>query len=310
MTTSNSFVRVPPDSSGKSIATDSVDGKEHQLVKLAFGQTGEATMVANVDGERLPVSSRPSLMDQVVGSISANGGTVAINTERASNMMLHCYGVFSAVNCVFEGSLNSTNGTDGNWFSLQAVRSNANTVETSTGALSSTPTYGWEMSVNGLRWIRVRATSYTSGTQNWILQPAPYATEPIPAIQSGTTSYATPSPNSGFGAGSHYSLVSAASTNAAFVKSSAANVASLEVCNTSASPRYLKLFNKASAPVPGTDTPVKNIMIPPGQTISVAVGPFGWRFATGLGIAITANAAALDATAVAAGDVIVNISYS
>jgi hypothetical protein len=38
-----------------------------------------------------------------------------------------------------------------------------------------------------MNFFRVRATAFVSGTQVWQLQPAPYATEPIPAAQiSGT----------------------------------------------------------------------------------------------------------------------------
>jgi hypothetical protein len=96
-------------------------------------------------------------------------------------------GTFAGVNFTFEGSLNSTNGTDGNWFAIQAVRTNANTIETTSGVLGAAPAYGWELSVNGLNWFRVRATAWTSGTAGIQIQPGAYATEPIPAAQiSGT----------------------------------------------------------------------------------------------------------------------------
>ena len=90
-------------------------------------------------------------------------------------------------NCTFEGSLDSTNGTDGTWFALQAVRSNANTIETATGALAATPAYSWELSVNACNYFRIRATAHTSGTATWKIQRGTYATEPIPGAQvSGT----------------------------------------------------------------------------------------------------------------------------
>jgi hypothetical protein len=101
--------------------------------------------------------------------------------------MIHCAGTFAGVNVTFEGSLNSTNGTDGNWFTVQAIRSNANTIETTTGVLAAAPAYAWELSVNALKYFRVRATAWTSGTQVWTMIPGTYATEPIPGAQiSGT----------------------------------------------------------------------------------------------------------------------------
>ena len=86
-------------------------------------------------------------------------------------------------NATFEFSNNSTNGTDGNWYGIQVVRTNANTVETATGVLAATPAYAWEASVNAYKWVRVRATAHTSGTAAYIIKQGTYATEPIPAIQ-------------------------------------------------------------------------------------------------------------------------------
>lgn len=137
---------------------------------------------------RLKVSAQPSLAPLTTGTITANGQTVPVNVARQSNLMAHMVATaLSNSNVTFEGSIDSTNGTDGAWFAIQAVRSNANTIELTTGNLSATPGYGWELSVNGLSWARVRATAHTSGTATWKFQPAPYATEPIPAAQvSGT----------------------------------------------------------------------------------------------------------------------------
>lgn len=99
--------------------------------------------------------------------------------------MIFCTGTFAGVNCTFEGSLEASGDT--NWFAVQAVRSNANTIELTTGALSAQPAYAWEASVNALKRFRVRCTARTSGTQSWRFVQGTYATEPIPAAQiSGT----------------------------------------------------------------------------------------------------------------------------
>ena len=150
---------------------------------------GDYTLLKMDEEGRLKVSSKPASYAQVSGAIAAVNGQVAIDCSRVSNIVLQMV-VPSAVvghNCAFEASLNSTNGTDGNWIAIQAIRSNANTIETATGALAATPAYGWECSVNGYKWFRVRATAHTSGSATWFVQPAPFATEPIPAAQiSGT----------------------------------------------------------------------------------------------------------------------------
>lgn len=305
---SNSFVQLPPDSTGKQIATDAAGGKEYQVIKLAFGSDGLATPVDAEDGFRLPVSTRPSLYDPVTGSIAANGQTISVEVGRASNLMAHCWGTFSTINCAFEGSLNSTDGSDGNWFSIQAVRTDANSISTTTGNLSAAPAYGWELSVNGLKWFRVRATAFTSGTQNWIFLAAPYATEPIPAVQT-STQYVIPTGSTSYGASTHHHLISAAATNATSAKASAGTITSLTLSNAAASPRYFKLYNKASAPVVGTDTPVKTIMIPAGQTVDVDMGFAGLRLTSGIAYALTTGMAVADTGAVGAAEVAVNISY-
>jgi hypothetical protein len=161
---------------GSSVDTSELatEAKQDEIIaKLPLNEIG-----------RLKTSNLPADITPVTGTITGNAQTIAFSVDRVSNVMAHCNGTFSTINCTFEGSLNSTDGTDGNWFTIQAVRTNANTVETTTGNLSATPAYGWELSVNALRYVRVRSTAFTSGTQNWVFTLGSYATEPIPAIQT------------------------------------------------------------------------------------------------------------------------------
>lgn len=154
---------------------------------------GDYTVLKLDEEGRLKVSSKPASYPDVTGNITAiqatigtpvAGGTVIADVRRASNVMMFCTGTFSAINVTFEGSLESSGE---NWFGVQAVRSNANTIETTTGNLSAAPAYAWELSVNGLSRVRVRCTARTSGTQSWRIKLGTYATEPIPAAQiSGT----------------------------------------------------------------------------------------------------------------------------
>ncbi len=149
---------------------------------------GDFTMLASDEEGRLKVSTKPGNFALVSGVINAVGQTVSADVSRASNVMvMMSTGAVAGHNVSFEGSLDSTNGTDGVWFSVQAVRSNANTVETASGALAAQPVYAWELSVNGLKYVRVRCTAHTSGSATWKMQRGSYATEPIPAAQVSAT---------------------------------------------------------------------------------------------------------------------------
>jgi len=55
---------------------------------------------------------------------------------------------------------------------------------------------------------------------------------------------------------------SAATTNATSAKASAGEVHVILATNTTATVKYLKLYNKASAPTVGTDTPILTIALP------------------------------------------------
>lgn len=281
---------------------------------------------------RLKVSAEPSAQDPVTGTIAANGQTVVMDTSRTSNITIHCFGTFNTVNCAFEGSLNSTNGTDGNWFAVQAIRTNANTIETTTGNLSAAPAYAWELSVNGLRWFRVRAIGFGSGTQSWIFQPAPYATEPIPGAQvsgtqpvSGTVTanigtgslaagvnligdVSMQVRNSSAGGASIHHIVAAASTNAANVKIAAGRLYGWSLSNTTAAWVYVKLHNTNAAPAAGAGV-VMTIGIPPNDYVTVTI-PHGIGFTTGIGRTIVTGAADADATAVAANAVVGDLFFA
>ncbi len=110
-------------------------------------------------------------------------------------------------------------------------------------------------------------------------------------------------------------FVSAATTNATSVKGSAAELAALTFFNTNTtSVRWLKLYNKATSPTVGTDTPVMTLPIPPAANSSGAAGmhlawPDGLAFATGLAFAVTGAAGDADTTAISANEVYGVVAY-
>lgn len=103
-------------------------------------------------------------------------------------------------------------------------------------------------------------------------------------------------------------ILSAASTNATLIKGSAGRVYGYQLANTTAAWKFVRLYNKATAPVPGTDTPVMVIAVPPNGTTEVEM-TVPASFATGIGYSITGASPDLDATAVAVGDVIGTILW-
>lgn len=105
---------------------------------------------------------------------------------------------------------------------------------------------------------------------------------------------------------------SAASTNATSVKASTGKVYSIVVTNQNAATRYLKFYNKASAPTVGTDTPVWVLAVPGNSTGAgmVVALPMPLKFSTGIAFAITTGAADSDTGAVALNEIIVNLGYA
>jgi hypothetical protein len=100
-------------------------------------------------------------------------------------------------------------------------------------------------------------------------------------------------------------------TNATSAKASAGELHKASAYNATASLKYLKIYNKASAPTVGSDTPVLTLPIPPNGTLNHDFPNGGFYFATGIAYALTGAAADADSTALAANDVVgVNIVYS
>lgn len=124
------------------------------------------------------------MIDISEGVISSNGGVVVKDVRSLQTLQIDmAFLVATSCTFAFEYSNNSTDGVNGNWKSLLGCRSNANTIEASTGALAATPAYGWKFSVNAICWFRIRCTAYTaSGSAKFILAGTPFASDPVPGI--------------------------------------------------------------------------------------------------------------------------------
>ena len=103
---------------------------------------------------------------------------------------------------------------------------------------------------------------------------------------------------------------SLAGNNAASIKNTACKLAKIVGYNAAAAVRYLRIYNKNSAPIVGIDTPVLIIPLPPSSTFEFNLADIGYHLTSGLAIAITGAAPTTDNTAIAANDILgLNIIY-
>lgn len=105
-------------------------------------------------------------------------------------------------------------------------------------------------------------------------------------------------------------IVSAANTtNATSAKASAGDLHTVHGLNAAAAVRYLKFYNKASAPTVGTDVPILTIAIGASQAFRFDFN--GHYFSTGIAYALTTGSADADTGALTAGDILgLSISYA
>ena len=104
-------------------------------------------------------------------------------------------------------------------------------------------------------------------------------------------------------------LVSAATTNATSVVAAACTVGWITASNVNAAARYLKVYNKASAPTVGTDVPVQTYIIPgntAGAGTNIMLPAQGMALGTGFAFALTTEATDAGTTAVAANEIVIN----
>lgn len=109
-----------------------------------------------------------------------------------------------------------------------------------------------------------------------------------------------------------YHLVSAATTNATSVTAVPTTLYLAFSSNVNAGQRYLKLYDKASAPTVGTDVPKQTYIIPGLTTGSGHVVPIpvvGIDFLLGLAFALTVESTDAGSTGVAVNELVVNLCY-
>jgi hypothetical protein len=127
-------------------------------------------------------------------NLNAVSDQLAVDVSATTNVSFHVKNIGSVADVagttVFEASIDSTTGTDGTWFTVQAVRTNDNTIETGRAAASlaagAPQGYAWEAAVGAFRWFRIRNTVAVTATSSmkWSLERFAAGYDPAPAITS------------------------------------------------------------------------------------------------------------------------------
>lgn len=197
----------------------------------------------------------------------------------------------------FQGSNDNTN-----WQSVGLTAGGSSSTVVSTA--SSTNIYHGAM---GYRYFRITTTgSYTSGstvgtivmfTTPRVMQAANVSSSTGIAPIAGTVSGATQA-----------QIISTAAVVSVSAKGSVGNLYSI-VATAVTTAYWLKLYDKATAPTVGTDTPLQTIFVPVGANI-VLTHPVGIKFAAGIAIGASGAAAVADTTALAAGQGVISYTYA
>lgn len=227
------------------------------------------------------------------GAIGANGASVAMaDLGGRDTVLIDVSGTFVATLSVDVmlpgGAWRTLTGTSVITDYISGAKINSATI-TAPGL--------YQIGVTGLQGIRVRASAYTSGSAAVIL-----------AASNGNSEIALDQPVI---LGANQTVLAAAPVFTPFalettavvvlqsVKTSAGTLYGMTASNPTATPAYLKLYNKASAPVVASDTPIRTISLPAGADVNVIFTPK--RFSAGIAYAVTGAAVKTDATAAPAG---------
>jgi hypothetical protein len=291
-----------------SVTTSAPSYTTGQVAPLSLDPSGQLRITGTVTSGGLNQGSTTSGQQ---GSLQMGAVTTAApsyTTGQTNALSLTTGGLLrvdnSGVTQPISGSLTNISGTislptgastSANQTTLNTAFGSSSDGAAANGASGSSMAY--------LRAIKDAATDTTTVSPVKIDQTTDGTTNLVRASPATTAHAIIPAPST-------YRLLSAAaSTNGANIKASAGTVKGIQGFNAKASAVYLKLYNKASSPTVGTDTPVKTIYLPATAAFAFDFGT-GVSFATGISIALTGAGADADTTALASGDILaLNVDY-
>jgi len=188
--------------SGTKIDTRTVGAgtDEHRQV-VVVGDPSTATAVQAVDDTLKAGLTAGATYTATSGTIVNATSTVTTgNIGRAGNLSVFIFGTYAGVNVTFEASPDNTN-----WFAWPMQREATSAIDLTSGVLTSNSLVAWSTDAPGFSFFRVRATAWTSGTANVVINAGtlpftPVVSAAIPnALPTGTNSIGQVTANAGTG---------------------------------------------------------------------------------------------------------------
>jgi hypothetical protein len=271
----------------------------------------QSTLAVNQAGVTATGSITALNANLSTGVPTANS-SVALSLNGATGFSIDIRGTFVAT-LLIQGSV-----TGNDWITLSVLPIGAglNIAQVA----SVTAVGAWWGNSNGLQQIRVTCSAFTSGTVTPTLRAMP-AAGMVFTLPAGQTSQAVSVPAStnligdvgiqyranATGAALTSKFTSAATVNNALILTGARRLLGWTLTNTTASFKYFRFYNKATAPTSG-ESPTFMVGLPPNSTV-IDRAEGGIAMTLGLGIACTGAVADTDATVTAVADVIGAIFY-
>jgi hypothetical protein len=235
-------------------------------------------------------------MGQSTGAISTSTGTLVMPVDPSDvSAVVVVWGTYTGAVLTFEGSRDGTV-----WVPLITSRRDALAAPSVAFACDPNGVHEFIVGCTAYGMVRVRATALTTGTVS------------VAVISSrDVITYPQTVTNPQYAVPTVFPLKSAAgSINATVIKASAGTLYNLLLTNTNLlAVRYVKLYNKATTPLPASDVPVMVIPVPIGQAWSFSWGTIGFRFTAGIAVTMTTGVADTDTGTLALGDVYMALAY-
>lgn len=249
--------------------------------------------------------------------LTATAPATAINTDLISFDCGDCAQLYVRITGTFTGTITIQGDNDNNFataYSINSLNLSTNTIVTTVTATNTNLIIPIRS-----RWFRLRYTSAGTGSATVAVGKLAHETNAnfttvlnpsLTVAQTGTwnvgqtgtwSNIIAVSSAQGYSTGA--SFISASSNNATLLKTGATTAGWLRFTNISATTCYLRLYNKATAPIPGTDVTLNLVALLPNESFVMEVAA-GIRYPLGLGFAITRNFSLLDNTPINANEVI------
>lgn len=250
-----------------------------------------------VKASDVTASGNITTQNLVPAGVATANSAIELTTDGKDTIAVQVTGTYTGA-LSLQGTVNGTN-----WITL-----GGNVFQqVTTGALSATITSGTQSillaGVGAFTKVRITGLAAMTGTATITIRGVDGNSMvaldgPIPAGSAaiGSVTVASGAVTVTPVTATAYSVVTTASTNGANIKNAAGTLHEVTVSNVTATPIFVKFYNKASAPTVGTDVPILTIAAAANSTVSLQFGATGKRFSTGISIAATGVITAADAT--------------